>query len=216
MHYVAEHTSVPIPKVLATHTYQGRLYIEMEFIRGTGLDTLWIQDRLSATEKAALLTELQGYVSQLRKIEVSEQSLVASSSLTSGIRDSRIGPDAVGPISHDDFHAVLRGNLPLQDTAQVFGEAVAPVHSKQYRSYFTHADLVPRNIIVRKGRIAAIIDWGFSGWYPEYWEFTKAHYDALPRQDWHEGLREAIRPYDAELACERALWRQYDQPQLAN
>jgi aminoglycoside phosphotransferase (APT) family kinase protein len=38
---------------------------------------------------------------------------------------------------------------------------------------FTHGDLAPRNIIVKDGKIAALLDWEVSGWYPEYWEYVK-------------------------------------------
>jgi hypothetical protein len=49
-------------------------------------------------------------------------------------------------------------------------------HSRQYRTSFSRADLCTRNIIVRDGKIAAMVDWQFAGWYPEYWEYTKAHF----------------------------------------
>ncbi|KAH9241041.1 hypothetical protein K456DRAFT_1882280 [Colletotrichum gloeosporioides 23] len=41
---------------------------------------------------------------------------------------------------------------------------------------FTHADLLPSNIMLTPGplpRVAAIIDWEQVGWYPEYWEYCK-------------------------------------------
>ena len=51
---------------------------------------------------------------------------------------------------------------------------------------FTHADLVPPNILLTSGtnpRVAAIIDWGQSGWYPAYWEYCKARWiRMLPEQ----------------------------------
>lgn len=52
---------------------------------------------------------------------------------------------------------------------------------------FTHADLHPSNIIISKTQpysVLAIIDWGQSGWYPDYWEFCKAEYTALYGSEW--------------------------------
>jgi len=43
---------------------------------------------------------------------------------------------------------------------------VIQVHSKSNASA-THGDLVPSNEIVKDGKIAAIIDWGTAGWFPE-------------------------------------------------
>ena len=65
---------------------------------------------------------------------------------------------------------------------------------------------------MNKGEIAAIIDWEFGGWYPEYWEYTKAYFSLMNMPDWFEDFRRAVTGYDDELAAERALWRQCDQP----
>ncbi|TFY62517.1 hypothetical protein EVJ58_g3823 [Rhodofomes roseus] len=47
-----------------------------------------------------------------------------------------------------------------------------PVFAKTHRICFTHADLHHDNILIKDGRLAAIIDWEHAGWYPEYWELT--------------------------------------------
>lgn len=39
---------------------------------------------------------------------------------------------------------------------------------------FTHGDLNPANSLISGDRVVGIIDWGFSGWYPNYWEYTSA------------------------------------------
>jgi Ser/Thr protein kinase RdoA (MazF antagonist) len=83
---------------------------------------------------------------------------------------------------------------------------------RKYRSCFTHADLTLRNIIVREGKVAAIIDWGFAGWYPEYWEWTKAHYNVYNIPDWYELLGLELTRYDEELVAERVLWKLFDSP----
>lgn len=38
---------------------------------------------------------------------------------------------------------------------------------------YSHCDIAPRNIMVRDGRIVALIDWEGAGWYPEYWDYVK-------------------------------------------
>jgi hypothetical protein len=52
---------------------------------------------------------------------------------------------------------------------------------------FTHADLHRSNIMVPANgpiHILAIIDWGQSGWYPEYWEFCKARHTTIIGEEW--------------------------------
>jgi thiamine kinase-like enzyme len=59
--------------------------------------------------------------------------------------------------------------------------------SDDARIVLTHADLHASNIIVCKTephRVLAIIDWGQSGWFPDYWEFCKAEYTVLFESEW--------------------------------
>jgi hypothetical protein len=65
---------------------------------------------------------------------------------------------------------------------------------------------------VRDRKIVAVIDWQFAGWYPEYWEYTKAHYGLYNMPDWYSGFENAVTRYDNELAAEMALWERLDQP----
>ncbi|CAK7207578.1 hypothetical protein SEUCBS139899_010388 [Sporothrix eucalyptigena] len=216
LHYVREHTTIPVPRVHRTYsTSNGRIYIEMEFVEGVSLAELWLTaGALADDAKTSIMTDLHDTVAQLRRLAPpTQQDIVASASTSEGVSDGRIGPGPVGPFaSHNAFHAFLRGGIPLEATQQTYGDAVFQAHSKHYKTHFTHADLVPRNIIVRNGRIAAIVDWGFAGWYPEYWEYTKIHFDAFVRLDWYQVVREAMPQYEAELEAERALWQQYDEP----
>lgn len=44
----------------------------------------------------------------------------------------------------------------------------------RHQILFTHGDLRLQNIMVKDGCVSGVLDWEFSGWYPEYWEFSKA------------------------------------------
>ncbi|CAK7267612.1 hypothetical protein SEPCBS57363_002675 [Sporothrix epigloea] len=213
--YVRKYTKVPVPRVYRTYpASEGRIYIEMELVEGVNLAELWLRTGLSDDAQTAIMADLHDAVAQLRSLPPPTQGdIVASASTKEGLTDGRIGPETYGPFaSHDAFHEFLRGGIPIETTQKTYGDAVFQAHSKHYKTYFTHADLVPRNIIIKNGRIAAIVDWGFSGWYPEYWEYTKIHFDAFVRPDWYKGVKEAIPRYDAELAAEQSLWQQFDEP----
>ncbi|KAM3523983.1 hypothetical protein NHJ13051_004786 [Beauveria bassiana] len=209
MQYVAAHTSIPIPKVHKIHTTEsGFIYIEMEYVQGS---TLFLP-RMSAGDKASVLGQLKRYVEELRALPPPSSGLV-SSAFGNPAHDGRIGGRFFGPMSVDAFQELARGRLIMEEVP-LLGEEVRQVHTSRYEIKFTHADLAGRNIIVRGGDIAAIIDWAYAGWYPEYWEFTKAHYVTL-LDDWQDNVRTAISPYDLELAAEEILWRRLPEPGTA-
>ncbi|KAF1967952.1 hypothetical protein BU23DRAFT_369198, partial [Bimuria novae-zelandiae CBS 107.79] len=54
--------------------------------------------------------------------------------------------------------------------------------------HFTHGDIHRGSIMGSSGvdapRILALIDWGQSGWYPEYWEHCKARHVGELKNEW--------------------------------
>jgi tRNA A-37 threonylcarbamoyl transferase component Bud32 len=213
--YVAQYTSIPVPKVHRTYHVDGRLYIEMEYLEGETLQDAWL-GHLSSAEKKAVVGELAGYIRQLRLLEPPQRGVVASAEFKQCL-DYRVGYAPVGPfLNHEEFHSFLRGSIPLENCTQVYGESVTIGHTRQYRTTFCHADLCARNLIVRDGKTVAIVDWQFAGWYPEYWEYTKAHFGLLNMPDWYAEFQRAVTRYDEPLAAERALWQQFDQPGMAH
>ena len=218
LNYVACHTSIPVPKVHASYpTSDGKLYIEMEYIKGTDLAHVWCHDRLTKDQKDAIMKELAGFIHQLgmlKPLSPQQGKRVTSADGNHGIVDSRIGYVPFGPYDdHEDFHSFLRGHIPLgEDCTKAFSDAVTRCHSRQYETRFCHADLAARNIIIREGKVAAIVDWAFGGWYPEYWEYTKAHYGMYNVPDWYSGLEMSMPRYDEELLAEFTLWERLDEP----
>ncbi|CAK7237165.1 hypothetical protein SCUCBS95973_009869 [Sporothrix curviconia] len=208
MRFIASNTTIPIPRLYAVHVYRRALYIEMEYVPGDTLGLAW--DGLSTAARDTVFADLKEYIDRLRRLEPPAEGFV-SSAFQNPAYDGRIGCRFFGPCTHDDFHSLTRGHLRKEDVAPFLGPDVEHTHTTRYRTCFTHADLAPRNIIVREGRVAAIVDWAYSGWYPEYWEFTKAHYNYVS-EDWEEYLRIAMPCYDQELAGERVLWRRLPEP----
>ena len=184
----------------------------MEFIRGSDLEEAWLGGYLSKQQKEDVPRQLAGIIDQLRGLKPPQSEVVGSVGLGECL-DHRIGSSPVGPFSnHSEFHSFLRRHIPIEDCTKVFGEDVTLCHSRQYRSVFSHADLSPRNILVADGKITAIIGWQFAGWWPEYWEYTKAHFGRKNMPEWYNKLGHIMTRYDEELAAERALWRWCDKP----
>lgn len=210
MRFVAEHTSVPVPEVFNAWTHGKVTVIKMKYIRGTLAWNAW--DRLTSVQQAALCSELEGYVKQLRSL--SPPSPCQVSSIHGGpCRDHRFGSVPIGPFQdHDTFHRFLRQDADLLSFQSRYPDVVA-LHSGHFVSMFTHGDLTLWNVMVRKGKIAAIIDWECSGWRPDYWEYTKAQYNpnGTPQQ-WFDTLRRATGEHDEHLKGERCLWVAHEFP----
>lgn len=91
-----------------------------------------------------------------------------------------------------------------------------------HKVVFTHAEMNPRNIMVDRSvrpdrtldwSLSGIVDWESAGYYPEYWEYTKALWEVRPTFErphamMHEVFR-ALGHYSAELDIEsrsREFW----------
>lgn len=59
----------------------------------------------------------------------------------------------------------------------------------------THGDLSPRNILYKDGMVTGIVDWGMSGFYPEYAEYAFAMGLSQRYPDWWvEVLKHVLEP----------------------
>ncbi|KAG6104364.1 hypothetical protein E4U13_008404 [Claviceps humidiphila] len=66
-----------------------------------------------------------------------------------------------------------------------------------------------RNIMMYNGRLSGIIDWETCGWFPDYWDYTKAHYITKFNRRWLkmvDAVFGKLGNYEAELTVERQLW----------
>lgn len=68
---------------------------------------------------------------------------------------------------------------------------------------FTNGDLNPFNILVCGDEVAAIIDWEYAGWFPNYWEYTTAWCGSLARTKWQDNLRKFPDAFSVELEMEK-------------
>lgn len=212
LRYAAANTTIPVPRLYRVHRLNHKLALEMEFF--PGCETLQVCWRnYTYQQKQAIVDEIAGFIKQLRTLEPPSPQRVSSTD-GGACRDIRVSTvKRFGPF--DDtaaFHECIRGGILQDYVKEAFGEKVMQVHQRQYKICFTHGDLGVQNILVRDAKVVAIIDWECAGWYPEYWEYTKAHYNWALLPEFYEMLRQRIDRYDDELEAERFLWRRFDQP----
>lgn len=74
---------------------------------------------------------------------------------------------------------------------------------------FTHSDINMRNVLMHNGRISGIADRENSGWFSDYWEYTKAHYVTKLHKRWLAVVNrifEIFGDFTLDLEIERRLW----------
>ena len=174
MKFVANRTSIPIPKVFRTFNHEGKVYICMERVGGRCLDDCLSE--LKDDEIMSIAEELGGFVTQLRAIEGGDY-----------VGSLHGGPcgDHLWNYNEDLPRGPFKDESQLNDTLTAlyldrypgnFSTFLRSLYRDNHRIIFTHGDLTLRNIMVSEGRIVGIIDWEFAGWYPEYWEYVKSLY----------------------------------------
>lgn len=179
---IRRYTSIPVPKPLdfVTRSVKGQDadegYLLMSRIPGVPLYRCY--EIMSDDDVAQVKAQIRDYVAQMRAIPNSTNTdKPICNTLGEALRDHHIGvagaDQPVGPfVDEAAFNQVLR----FPDDPGRKGHSIL----------FTHGDLNPRNIIVQQEvqqngkyawRVAGIVDWETAGYYPEYWEYTKALYE---------------------------------------
>ncbi|POR36301.1 Uncharacterized protein TPAR_03501 [Tolypocladium paradoxum] len=174
MEYAAFHTLVYLPRVHRTYQRREGLFIAMDFIQGTLLDTLW--PRLDDTEKRDIVIQIWDSVRQLHACRppASLKDIAVASISGAPIRDGALGVgdgwlENTGPFRPEDFLELL------SEKSAADGFDRNPAHTG-----FVHADLTPRNIIRTDDGRLCIVDWEFAAWWPLYWECITWHFSDFP------------------------------------
>ena len=173
---VHKYTHIPPPRVIDAVASADSSFLPMTGPPGTTVGRVLLV--LTDEQVDTLAKDLEMYISQLRQIPVEDDfGFDICNALGGGILDWRIKDSQREDLrfrTEDDFNAYLTHELPL---SQIQLEQVERAHSIKHKITFTHADLNPRNILVDENmKISGIVDWECAGWYPEYWEYTKAHF----------------------------------------
>lgn len=198
LRYIRKNTTIPVPEVYDAYMRADKPdcgAILMEFIEGDTLTDAWAD--MDRAQKDSIIAQLKGYVDQLRAIKGDFIGSVDGTHCEDQIFSDDSG--AYGPFKTDDefregciaaMYACRRNNW--SETVAGFIRALPPGEI-----VLTHNDLHPRNIIVKDGKVVAIIDWELSGFYPEYWEYVKAWYRTNIKELWvqERAVDRVLKPY---------------------
>ncbi|KAH6850767.1 kinase-like domain-containing protein [Chaetomium sp. MPI-CAGE-AT-0009] len=205
---IRRHMNIPVPRALDLVSNSSYSYLLTTQIPGYNLG-LCI-DTMSDEDTTALVHDLRRHMIALRAVPrpLGWKHAISNAvdgpcfdyRLNTALNHDEARREVVGPfLTEDDFNATLRcGALP------------EVVHRSGHEIVFTHGELSLRNILVDEhGRLAGIVDWENAGWFPEYWDYTKAHFVTKFRQRWLgmvDGIFGQFGDYGHELGIERELW----------
>lgn len=199
MHYIAQNTTIRVPRLLDAYTVNGVFHIVQERIDGPVLEDVW--RRLSAEEQRRSMEQLKDCLDQLRTLKPPHPDRVQAIDGSSLFNPS-IDADPWGPFDdHDAFHEFRCYDFlrTVPETYPRIQEALSKVHGRRYKTVFSHGDLGPHNVLWKNGHIF-VIDWERSGWFPEYWDYTRVHMARGYFEDWWKMFEETVsRRYDDEM-----------------
>lgn len=198
---VEQFTSIPAPRAIDVLETSQFSYLLMTCVPGRPIGQ--ILHTMTDEQLKQVVFDLKGYVSELRSIP-NRTGFQICNSEGGGILDWRI-PDSQREELR--FKTEAEFNKYLTDP---FGEETrrraAISHDIHHDIVFTHGDLNPRNILAENGKVTGIVDWENAGWFPEYWEYTKAHYSVRSVIRWLADVIDRVfEGYRDELVVENML-----------
>ncbi|KAI0532520.1 kinase-like domain-containing protein [Xylaria digitata] len=199
MRYLAENTTIPVPKVYCSFLHKNGAYVVMERIQGEELPRAW--KSMSVESREDVLAQLRVIFQELHSLSppsgTGVESCVEGSLFDSRIsrRNPRFSPFK----TIQEFHFWLRRDLKPEDLKdrekdQDWYDLMDMMRQQDGHwppPTFAHGDLNPFNVLLRDGKVVGLIDWEFSGWYPHYWEYTSAWFGNLTRTEW-QGMLDKI------------------------
>ncbi|KAJ7106971.1 kinase-like domain-containing protein [Mycena epipterygia] len=194
--YVKKRTTIPLPKIVTSATGLFHHFMVMKRIEADGLDDVWAD--MTEEQQTSVVRQLHDIIAQLRALAPPNPVAI------SGLYDRKcldaraastvpFGPFKNESEFNDFLIKVAEGNFGSDEFLAETRTLMCDTH----RIFFTHGDLAPRNILVQGDVVVGLIDWEHSGWYPEHWEYCKAHFapDRKFGKSWIRALDE-IMPYN--------------------
>ncbi|KAJ7452851.1 kinase-like protein [Mycena latifolia] len=205
--YLKKRTTIPLPEIVLSATGLFDHFMVMKHIDGDPLDCVWAG--MTEEQQAGVIRQLRDMVAQLRALPPPNPHAV-SGLYNRKCKDARVATMVpFGPFRNEsEFNDFLVKHAEGPFGPDPFLDETRKMMCDTHRIVFTHGDLAPRNIIVQGDVVVGLIDWEHSGWYPEYWEYCKAHFspDHCCGQSWIRAVDE-IMPYDYahDLMVEKRL-----------
>jgi aminoglycoside phosphotransferase len=192
----------PAPKPHGLVRMGAHSFLFTSYVPGTDLEKAWPE--LDAPQKHDLSSQLDTLLTDLRSTSF-PKGIPLGGVDGGGCRDlRRIQRTSTEPIMSVEEFESFAFNWPTSTPYIALLRSMLP---KSANIVFTHGDIRPANIIVRRDdsrtwSVAALIDWDSSGFYPEYWEAIKVTNLLTPKtpktlggdSDWYDFIPKSVCP----------------------
>ncbi|KAH6678602.1 kinase-like domain-containing protein, partial [Halenospora varia] len=178
LRYIAENTTIPVPKVYSSFRERGITYIVMEWEKGEEIGKNWE-------------TRAENIFDHLRNLPHSQPGFIAAAGLQPAWDPTTFKDHyGLGPFANDnDFNASLRYGL------RIAFDMIHMQDQEKHKVYFTHGDVSSSNILVRDGKVVGLVDWEMAGWFQEYWEYTTSMNVNRFDEFWKEEIPQFLQAY---------------------
>ncbi|KDQ08095.1 hypothetical protein BOTBODRAFT_119096 [Botryobasidium botryosum FD-172 SS1] len=164
--FVRKNTTIPTPCLLFRPRRRTE-YICIEEIAGVTLESQL--EHMTIPELDCVASQLRSHIGQLRKLESRGISSVNGGPL----RSCYLWDPPKQPLRKvGEFNQHLREAFRRVYRSSERGDRIVECFPMNSAITFTHGDIGPQNIILQ-GSTVFLIDWGVSGWWPEYWEYCR-------------------------------------------
>ncbi|KAK7703393.1 hypothetical protein SLS64_009062 [Diaporthe eres] len=163
LRFIKANTTIPVPEVISSDWDR----ITMQYVEGQTLQQAW--PVLTPDQQSDVLAQLSDYIAQLRALRGIHIGRLDGQGVVVPSRMTRSG----GPFcTVSELHDWLVKPPRRLEQQSMYWHQITTQLGTDYPIVFTHGDIAARNIMIRDGRIVAIMDWEFAGWYPEYWDYV--------------------------------------------
>jgi aminoglycoside phosphotransferase (APT) family kinase protein len=215
MLFVQRTTDIPVPKVYALFHDKAtnNNFIVQEYIPGKNLGDIW--DDLDDDEKTDITSQLRRHLDQLRSLRQTGPPYFGGvwrrPSLDWYLNGgAERGGEATrpGPFENEEDWVEAMVNVGIganrslpnrSDDDDKWMKYVFHAFFQGHKPIFTHGDLTGGNIRLREDGTVALLDWQYSGWHPDFWEYCTLVSISFREGDRVLRISEYLDEYLAEL-----------------
>ncbi|KAI1977057.1 hypothetical protein LOZ53_002476 [Ophidiomyces ophidiicola] len=195
MHFASQQPGLLAPRVIGCYDIPPRITTTVtNILAGESLDKVW--PSMTKEQQNSIKTQLK---EQIRLMRTCTQPFIGrlGRQQTLNFYD-RLEFNFMGPFETEeafDDWCLERVSSPLFRT--LWKRLLPGMRAKngEQRFVLTHGDLAARNIMVADGKITGLVDWEYSGFFPEYMEYALATVIHDCHEEWWTPvLKEILEP----------------------